>query len=179
MKNKTHNTFNKVTLQGVIEYISSYIETQKASEQDRLAKEQILFFEAAVKYLNKYQVSNGWFITDDDSFQCCKALGDRFELIQINRYETDSNNTYTISRGVISIPSYSIGEIVQYLKFFGYESLEDFCSKCGNQMDQQLIAEMIFETKFKAYELADTYFDLESAAEVVGKMTALPVRGIL
>lgn len=125
---------------------------------------------------------SNWFITDDDSFQCCKVvhLDERiYELIQINPYILEGMESfYTVSCGLISLKRYSDEEILKYMQPYGYKSMEQFIAAHDGILYWQYIAEMIFETTCMEYESCQKYSSFEAAAEAIKNITGLQIPGM-
>ena len=135
---------------------------------------------------------NPWFVTDSDSFQCCRVLqptlstqtggkgkGYRFdgeyELIQLNACGpagTSDADRFRIANGVIRLVEYTEAQILSYLKFFGYENLLAFLQP-GKDEQFHLLAEMIFETEAHSFELPEDYDSFVAAGNEVMRITGL------
>lgn len=60
-------------------------------------------------------------VTDDDCAQFCRCLEpDEYELVQINRYLSDSV-FYTISHGTVCLQDFFMEQIDSILKSYGYQ----------------------------------------------------------
>lgn len=115
----------------------------------------------AVKPIRMY----GWFETDDDCAQFCRYLGpEEFELVQINRYLADTV-FYTVSHGTICLQDYFMEQIDSILKSYGYQSWNygTYGSGVEAAPNNQLVAEMVFETYFREFEEDVKYRDYATA----------------
>jgi len=150
------------------------------------------------EYLLKHvENENCWFVTDSDSFQCCRILKSNnayrlgtinepafdgvYEFIQINRIGptgTKNASKYSISQGTIDMNDYMKKQVLSYMKLFGYADLlsflyeyEDFCCR--------LIAEMIFETDTQDYMRPGQYSGYKAACKEVARITGLDINQIM
>ena len=131
-----------------------------------------------------------WYLTDEDCSQYVCYLdpvagttGKLFALIQV----TELPDGYAISKDVIDIDTYSEEGIVDVLRLFGYDGLDDFVEETspvkipklangaldrdseGYIIDYSLIAEMLFEQE--AFEcISEKYNTFDAAAEKVREL---------
>lgn len=150
--------------------------------------------EWAEYHLGRVENGNVWFITDDDSFQCCRTIkpnnayrpaSDKgppfdgvYEFVQINRYGptgTKSADKFAISHGTIDMKNYTQTQIVGYIQLFGYKCLVDFISS-QKEFSCRLVAEMIFETDWTEFIQPDSYPAFIDACKEVNKITGLEIR---
>jgi len=128
------------------------------------------------------ETESQWFVTDDDTFQCCKVvhLDERiYELIQINPYILEGMEPfYTVSCGLISLKRYSDEDILKYMQPYGFNSMEQFIKEHDGILYWQYIAEMIFETTCPEYEACQRYHSFEAAAGIIKTITGLPIPGM-
>lgn len=105
--------------------------------------------------------TNSWSLTDDDSFQHVKKIGeDKFELIEISLVnpETEEYIVYTDEINVDEYLDMSRGELIEILEgYYDAGGEEDVIQFVLNNIDSpsQIIAECIFEYygAFQAYTL--------------------------
>ena len=139
-------------------------------------------------------VEGHWFVTDDDTFQCCEIIQPNsayhicnkeslldgvYEFIQINDITPPGGDgKHKIAKGIVDLKEYSEAEILSYLHLYGYKSMVDFIDTHQGNLFCQLIAEMIFETTCLGYEACQRYHSFEAAAEVIKNITGLPIPGM-
>lgn len=105
--------------------------------------------------------TNSWLLTDDDSFQHVKKIGeDKFELIEMSlaNPETEEYIVYTDEIDVDEYLDMNRGELIEILEgYYDAEGEEDVIQFVLNNIDSpsQIMAECIFEyySTFQAYIL--------------------------
>ena len=105
--------------------------------------------------------NNKWILTDDDSYQHVKKIGeDKFELIEICLInpETEEYLVYTDEIDVDEYLEINRGELIEILEgYYDAEDEEDVIQFVMNHIESpsQIIAECIFEYHgaFQAYTL--------------------------
>lgn len=132
-----------------------------------------------------------WYLTDEDcSHYVCYldpvagTTGKLFALIQV----TELPDGYAISKDVIDIDTYSEEGIVDVLRLFGYDGLDDFVEETssfkipklangaldrdseGYIIDYSLIAEMLFEQEAFECIISEKYNTFDAAAEKVREL---------
>lgn len=132
-----------------------------------------------------------WYLTDEDCSQYVCYLdpvagttGKLFALIQV----TELPDGYAISKDVIDIDTYSEEGIVDVLRLFGYDGLDDFVEETspvkipklangaldrdseGYIIDYSLIAEMLFEQEAFECIISEKYNTFDTAAEKVREL---------
>ena len=132
-----------------------------------------------------------WILTDDDSSQCRKTikpnhayhpgnliLDGEYELIQVNTYVPIESECELarIAHGTIKMSDYTEQQICEHIRFFGHKSIEDFMQSYDGAFYCEFIAEMIFETESRSYELPDVYDNVEAAEREIHRITGLKIK---
>lgn len=108
-----------------------------------------------------------WFVTDDDTYQCCRQLTDRvFELIQV----CDLAGEYGVARAVIDMDDYSIDDWERYLRLYSHKDLRGFIEDYSRELNLRILAEYIFETDWQKYLEEITYLTKEEAARAIARV---------
>lgn len=87
-----------------------------------------------------------WIITDPSCNQMCKVISDTIFEFKEDRIIEPITRSIKEYRSIIDLDDYSIHEIIECLKSYGYtEFLKKFIDCEGNEISNQIIAECLFE----------------------------------
>ena len=116
----------------------------------------------------------GWFITDDDCFQCCRIEDSEssiFTFVQINELPDEQ---YQISKSLIDLSLYNDqDEINEVLMSYGYDNFDKLLENTkGKEEANQLLAEMFFEIESYDYTEGDS-LSWDESVEKVSEITGL------
>ena len=93
------------------------------------------------------EVLDGWFMTDDDSYQHCKRIDkDQFQLIEMGMSNPDTN-LYTVYTGTVDVSQFMAEqpkELNEILRTYTYRDSDHVKSVYG-KFSMQIFAECIFE----------------------------------
>lgn len=121
--------------------------------------------------------SEGWVLTDDDSFQCRRALDNNvYRLMQVVEFP----NHFRIAKARIFPCDYTWKEVLDALACYGYE-LNTFLGldeEHSPSFNWALVSEIIFEIESLEYLDAE-FASYEEAARFISEKTGIktPVRG--
>jgi len=118
---------------------------------------------------------NSWFITDNDTCQCCKVIDEDkgiYQFIQVDSYEAWDDPFYQVDNGKIYISDYQDDEILSTLNTYGYDNLQDFVEQVGQENSNRLIAEMFFESECQEY-CKEEYDSFDKAKQNIETETGL------
>ena len=122
-------------IDGIVLFRKDWEETPEDEEQFKLKDVKIRNIDKIIMKEEWEKYENGWFCTDSDNDQYCRKINDTtFDFAELNFAKDWVRKT-------IRLENYTDDEIEEFLEPYGFIE----------EVENQIIAECIFETEFLGY----------------------------
>ena len=122
-------------IDGIVLFRKDWEETPEDEEQFKLKDVKIRNIDINIMKEEWERYENGWFCTDSDNDQYCRKINDTtFDFAELNFAKDWVRKT-------IRLENYTDDEIEEFLEPYGFIE----------EVENQIIAECIFETEFMGY----------------------------
>ncbi len=122
-------------IDGIVLFRKDWEETPEDEEQFKLKDVKIRNIDKIIMKEEWERYENGWFCTDSDNDQYCRKINDTtFDFAELNFAKDWVRET-------IRLENYTDDEIEEFLEPYGFIE----------EVENQIIAECIFETEFMGY----------------------------